>query len=110
MSDAFETVAVTWSQPEAAVIVSFLEWHGIATYALHRHAQVEPPLVTALGGLPIRVPAERAIEAKALLAQVEGLPVIRPPLARNGVADRLAALLCFLFGATPPPRVGSTVD
>lgn len=110
MSDAFETVAVTWSQPEAAVIASFLAWHGIDSYALSRHAQVEPPLVTALGGIPIRVPTDRAAEATALLGSVEGSPVIRPSISRQPIADRLAALFCFVFGGTPPPRVGSTVE
>lgn len=110
MTDAFETVAVTYSQPEAAVMLSFLDWHDVHAYALSEHARVSAHLVTALGGIPIRVAPADVARARALLAEVAPAapPVIRPPTIRNGVVGRLALLLAFCLGAPPPPpRVGS---
>jgi hypothetical protein len=109
MSDAHATVAVTDSQPEAAVLVSFLAWHGIPAYALGRHAAVQWPLVVALGGIPVRVPAWAQLEAEALLAEVAARPaVIRPATIRSRPLSILALLLHFaLTGAAPPPRTRS---
>lgn len=110
MDDAFETVAVTYSQPEAAVMLSFLAWHDVQAYALSEHARISAHLVTALGGIPIRVAPADAARARALLAEVAHPepPVVRPPVVRNRLLSTAALLLAFLFGgAPPPPRVPS---
>ena len=103
MDDGFDTVAVSYSQPEAAVIVSFLGWHGIPAYALGHHAQASANLVTALGGIPIRVHAAALTEARALLASVPPAPVTESPPPHRGLGGKLAVLLAALFGGGPPP-------
>lgn len=108
--DEFDTVAVTYSQPEAAVMLSFLAWHDVQAYALSEHARTAAHLVTALGGIPIRVRAADAARARALLAEVAPAepPVIRPPVVRPWPLSIAALLVAFLLGgAPPPPRVPS---
>lgn len=110
MDDEFETVAITYSQPETAVMLSFLAWHDVRAYALNEHARVSADLVTALGGIPIRVAAADAARARALLAEVAAAepPVIRPPTIRPRALGIVALVGSFLFGgAPPPPRIGS---
>ena len=110
MDDAFETVAITYSQPEAAVMLSFLEWHDIPAYALGEHARAQSYLVTALGGIPVRVGGADAARARALLAEVEPAapPVVRPPVVRNRLLSTAALLIAFLLGGVaPPPRAPS---
>ena len=74
MDDGFETVAVTYSQPEAAVMLSFLAWHDIQAYALSEHARVSSHLITALGGIPVRVHRPDLDRARSLLAEVAAPP------------------------------------
>ena len=104
MDDGIETVAVSYSQPEAAVMLSFLAWHGIAAVALGEHARVDAGLVTALGGIPVRVHRPDAAAARALLADIPP-PVLRTPRRVAGAGYKLKALFCFLLGAPPPPVV-----
>lgn len=102
MDDTFETVAVSYSQPEAAVMLSYLAWHGIAAFALSEHARTDAGLVTALGGIPVRVHWPDAEEARALLADVPAPERIMP----RRIADlryKLKAVFCFLLGSPPPP-------
>lgn len=109
MDDAFDTVAITYSQPEAAVMLSFLRAHGIAAYTLSEHARTQATMVVALGGIPVRVHRSALAEARALLAEVAATPaVVRPRLIRNGWVNAAALLLALaLGGAVPPPRVRS---
>ena len=133
--DAIETVAITWSQPEAAVMVSMFAFYDIPAVAIgQRHASADPILMTALGGIAVRVPQDLAEEALALLADVAERPAaVRPypvgdarryrlllalaVLVASGavLADlsTLAALafapLAVLFAVAPPPRVASTL-
>ena len=109
MDDAFDTVAVTWSQPEAAVMLSFLAWHDIPAYALREHARVAALHVTALGGIPIRVHRPALTEARALLAEVPGPAIICPALIGNRLANVVLLLFAFMLGGTPPPRTRSIV-
>lgn len=104
MDDAFETVAVSYSQPEAAVMLSYLAWHGIAAFALSEHARTDAGLITALGGIPVRVHRVAAGEARALLAAVPPPERARPPHVA-GFGYKLKALFCFLLGSPPPPPV-----
>ena len=109
MDDTFDTVAITWSQPEAAVMLSFLAWHGIPAYALREHARVAALHVTALGGIPIRVHRPAHAEARALLAAVPAPPVVRPALIENRFVNAVLLLFAFMLGGTPPPRTRSIV-
>ena len=105
MDDDFETVAITYSQPEAAVMLSFLAWHEVRAYSLGEHARVSAHLVTALGGIPVRVLASDAARARALLAGVAPAepPVVRPAVVRNPLLNAVALVVGFVFGGPPPP-------
>ncbi|MDB5679297.1 hypothetical protein [Sphingomonas bacterium] len=80
--DAFETVAVTWSQPEAGVMLSMFEFYGIPAYATGRwHASINPTLIMALDGFHVRVHPECVDDALDMLAEVAEQPAaIRPYL------------------------------
>lgn len=93
--DAFETVAITWSQPEAAVMLSMFEFYDIPAFALGRwHASINPPLVTGLQGIQVRVHHLAVDEALDLLGEV---------------AKRPAAIRPYLFGQAWPYRVMVTL-
>ena len=80
--DAFETVAITWSQPEAAVMLSMFEFYSIPAYVTGRwHASTNPTLIMALDGLHLRVHPEHVDDALDMLAEVAGRPAaVRPYL------------------------------
>ena len=133
--DAFETVAITWSQPEAAVMVSMFAFYDIPAVAIgQRHASVEPTLLTGLQGIAVRVPHAAVEEALALLADVAERPaavrpyaggtrwvygtlvalmLLAPVVAILAGSEELAVLagmpLMLLFAVAPPPRVASTL-
>ena len=108
---AFETVAITYSQPETVVMLSMFTFYGIPAYAVgFGHAQVQWPLALALGGIAVRVDPSAASEARALLAEVAGRPAaIRPFLHGPGWVGRLTTVLLFLCGYTPPTRTASVL-
>lgn len=88
--DAFETVAVTWSQPEAAVMLSMFEFYGIPAFALGRwQASIDAPFMVAMQGIQIRVHPLARDEALDLLSEV---------------AERPAAIRPYLFGQAWPYR------
>jgi len=80
IDDRFETVAITWSQPEAAVMLSMFEFYSIPAFALgRRHVSAQGPILTALHGIQIRVAVAFMDEALGLLAEVAERPAaIRP--------------------------------
>jgi hypothetical protein len=83
--DAFETVAITWSQPEAAVMLSMFEFYGIPAFVLGRlHASVYPTHLIAFQGIQVRVHHLAVDDALDLLAEV---------------AERPAAVRPYLFGS-----------
>ncbi len=89
--DAFETVAVTWSQPEAAVMLSMFEFYGIPAFALGRlQASIDATLIVAIQGIQIRVHHLALDEALDLLGEV---------------AERPAAVRPYLFGQAWPYRL-----
>jgi hypothetical protein len=133
--DAFETVAITWSQPEAAVMLSMFEFYGIPAFAVGRlHASIIPNYITALQGMQVRVPVGAVDDALDLLAEVAERPAaVRPYMLGHTwfypalVAFALAALVplylvdepsplllaltlpaIFLFTGIPPTRTPST--
>jgi len=114
IDDEFETVAVTWSQPEAAVMMAMFEFYGIPAFALGaRHVASNPPLMTALQGIQVRVHHTSVDEALDLLAEVAEQPaVVRPYiLGRSWLYRTIIALaiampflsfLTFYFLGEPP--------
>ena len=65
----FETVFTTLDWHQAQVFRGRLEAEGIPMYLGDAHTnQTDPLLSPALGGFRIRVPAERAREAREILA------------------------------------------
>lgn len=107
--DSFTPVAITYSQPEAAVMLSMFEFYGIPAYAVGaRHAGTMWPMVVALGGVEIRVASAMVEEAHALLAPVMAQPpVVRPPVVEGWFARLIANTLGWIMGAPPPPRVAT---
>ena len=80
--DRFETVAITWSQPEAAVMLSMFDFYGIPAFAVgRRHVSVQGPALTALQGIQIRVALGFMDEALDLLAEVAERPAAVRPYA-----------------------------
>ncbi|HEX4693022.1 hypothetical protein [Sphingomonas sp.] len=135
VGDAFETVAVTWSQPECAVMLSMFEFYGIPAFATGRwHGSAYPPMITGLDGFHVRVHPAVVDDALELLAEVSERPAaVRPyPLGQRWIYPALIGLtlvilvefwlsdnpgplmvtvllaLCFLFYAVPPTRTAST--
>lgn len=134
-ADSFETVAITWSQPEAAVMLAMFAFYGIPAFAVGRHhAAVQPTLVTMLQGIEVRVAWDAADEAREILTEVAERPaVVRPYLFGNATLHRTLIVMAFvcpvltamildpavavltslpatlLLAAAPPSRVASTL-
>ncbi|MDB5675982.1 MAG: hypothetical protein JWM65_2964 [Sphingomonas bacterium] len=110
--DSFETVAIIYSQPEAAVLLGLFAQHDIVTEVVGaRHVAVNPVWTVALGGIIVRVQTEALEDARALLAQIARQPqAMRRRLIDNPVLNGLMVVLaCFLgIAPIPPTRVGST--
>ena len=109
--DSFETVAITYSQPETAVMLSMFAFYGIpATPVGLGHVQIAPMMAVALGGILIRVPSSTAAEARQLLAEVADRPqAVRPLRIDNPVMNGIIVVLfSLLTGTVPPTRTGST--
>ena len=107
---AFETVAITYSQPETVVMLSMFTFYGIPAYASgFGHAQAQWPLSLALGGIAVRVDPAAANEARELLAEVAGRPAaVRPFLHGPDWFGRLTTFILFCCGYAPPTRTAST--
>lgn len=109
--DSFETVAITYRQPETAVILSMLEAYGIPAYALGAEtARTVPPYTLALGGIRIRVPNSDAADARALLNEAAERESEIPPDDLEGrIGNGLLSFVMTILGGTPPPRLGATI-
>jgi hypothetical protein len=107
---AFEPVAIVYSQPETAVMLSMFEFYGIPAYAVgFGHARVHWPLALALGGIVVRVHPDLLDDARELLADVATRPAaMRPRFIANPVIRLLAYLLMFGFVVGLPTRSPST--
>ena len=118
--DRFETVAITWSQPEAAVMLSMFDFYGIPAFALgRRHVSAQGPILTALQGIQIRVALGSLNEALDLLAEVAERPAaVRPyafglpglyriivVLALLAATAMPVALSCNCFSVAAAPRL-----
>jgi hypothetical protein len=105
-SDRFATVAYVYSPSDLALLLSLFESEGIFVMTIGRgHAAVDPMVVTALGGIELRVHHGDAGEARALLASLEPVPY-RARLFTGSVPVDLLFLILMLiaFGMAPPPR------
>jgi hypothetical protein len=110
--DAFETVAIVYSLPEAAVLHGLFAQYDIATVVIGaRHAATNPEWVVALGGIIVCVQREVAHEARAILAEIAARPpAVRPRLIDNVVLNAVAVILACVIGFAPipPTRTAST--
>ena len=107
--DSYETVAITYGQPETAVMLSMFAWYGVPAYASGQgHAQIWP-FIVALGGIEVRVHADSVADARALLAEVaQRPPAVRPRMTHNPVTRTLGYAIALLSGFPIPSRAGST--
>jgi hypothetical protein len=71
MSEEWEIVKIVGTEEEASIVVGFLQSSGIESEAESLHASEFPADIGDLANVNIRVPAERAEEARALLNQRE---------------------------------------
>ncbi|MGY4398717.1 hypothetical protein ACVWZA_003925 [Sphingomonas sp. UYAg733] len=110
--DSYRTVAITYNQPETAVMLSMFSFYDIPAYAVGQgHASAMPTWMVALGGIQIRVHSDALDEAFELLAEVAERPrAVRRRLIDDPVVNGiLVVLFCvLLFMPVPPTRTGST--
>ncbi|HEV2851925.1 MAG TPA: hypothetical protein VHC97_03885 [Thermoanaerobaculia bacterium] len=71
MAEDWEIVKIVGTEEEATVVVGFLQSSGIEAVAESLHASEFPTDFGDLANVNIRVPAERAEEARAVLNQRE---------------------------------------
>src|SRR5690349_19480328 len=104
-ADEFRTVAWVYNPADFAILFSVLQSAGIfVAYAGRGHASVDPGLVTALGGIAIRVHHEDAEDARALLAGHGGRWHRVRPLFGFWPVNLLFFLVVGYLGMSPPPR------
>ena len=71
MSEEWEIVKIVGTEEEATIVVGFLQSSGIESEVESLRASEFPTDIGELANVNIRVPAERAEEARALLNQRE---------------------------------------
>jgi len=71
MSEEWEIVKIVGTEEEATIVVGFLQSSGIESEVESLRASEFPADIGELANVNIRVPAERAGEARALLNQRE---------------------------------------
>jgi hypothetical protein len=71
MSEEWEIVKIVGTEEEASIVVGFLQSSGIDAEAESLHASEFPTEIGDLANVNIRVPPDRAEEARALLNQRE---------------------------------------
>jgi hypothetical protein len=107
-SDGFETIAIVYSQPEAAVLLATLRAYGIFALPKNQaHISVVPSLMMALGGTWITVPPDKREDALALLEVIDtGWRPPPPAIVDELWLSRLFSVcMTFLLGAPPMPRI-----
>lgn len=96
IDDRFETVAVTWSQPEAAVMLSMFAFYGIPALSVGQQAvRTLSYYAVALQGIQIRVHHDWLDDALDLLGEVAE----RPAAVRPYAAGQPWAYRVFVIGA-----------
>ncbi len=110
--DSYETVAITYSQPETAVMLSMFTFYDIPAYALGSGvASVIPTWMVALGGIQIRVHPESLDDARTLLTEIAQRPqAVRPWIIDEPILNGIISILACGLGLmpVPPTRTGST--
>jgi hypothetical protein len=110
--DAFETVAIVYSQPEARVLLALFAQHDIATEVVGAgHISVNPLWAVALGGIIVRVHSDALEDARALLTEIARQPqAVRRRMIDDPILNGVMVVLACLLGVAPvpPTRVGST--
>ena len=100
-SDGFETVAWVYNPSDLALLQSRFIGSGIFVQRISMgHAAADPGLTTALGGIELRVRADDAVRALALLGELEP----RPYRVRMDIGLLLVFLVMAWFGIGAPPR------
>jgi hypothetical protein len=93
MAEEWEIVKIVGTTEEATIVVGFLQSSGIDAEAESLHSSEFPADIGDLANINIRVPGDRAEEAKALLNQREDVAtgdegaMAGEPLADEAVAD-----------------------
>jgi hypothetical protein len=106
--DRLETLGWVFRPAQLLVVQSLLEQAGVMLCPLgYHHLTNQWPIAIALGGIELRVPAEQAEEARALLA---ALPPLLPPaqeFGRHWPVRLLVLLALYLFFCVPPPALAA---
>jgi hypothetical protein len=103
--DRFETVAYVYSPSDLAILLSLFGHADIHVFGVGRcHASVDPGIVTALGGVRLRVHEEDLDDARALLAELDPITYRAPLLTGIFPFDLFFFLIVGLLGMAPPPR------
>jgi hypothetical protein len=103
--DRFETVAYVYSPSDLAILLSMFGHADIHVFGVGRgHASVAPGIVTALGGVQLRVHEEDLDDARAILAELDPIPHRAPLLTGIFPFDLFFFLVVGLLGMVPPPR------
>ena len=102
---ALSVVAISYSQPEAWVIVSKLRAYGIDAFLPDGMTiGCNVPWMTALGGIRIMVPFSDAPIAHELI--LETAPPTEDEAPKSmGTFKKMLLLIFALMGGVPPPRV-----
>lgn len=106
--DGFETIAIVYSLPEAAVLLATLRAYGVFALPKNQaHISTLPRLMVALGGIWITVPADKKEDALALLAAIDrGWCPPPPPIVDEVWLSRIFSVcMTFLLGVPPMPRI-----
>ena len=102
--DRFETVAYVYSPSDLVILLSLFEHADIHVFGVGRYHVSADPIVTALGGVQLRVHEEDLDEARALLAGLDPVPRRASLLFGFWPLDLLFFLVVGFFGVPPPPR------
>ena len=103
--DRFETVAWVYSQSDLALLLSLFRQADINVLGIQRQlVSIDPGLVTALGGVELRVHHEDADGARALLASLDSIPYRAPLPFGFWPLDLLLFIVIAFFGVGSPPR------
>jgi hypothetical protein len=103
--DRFATIAYVYSQSDLALLLSLFRQADIHVLGVQRHlVSIDPGIVTALGGVELRVHQEDGDEARAMLATLDPRPYRAPLPFGFWPLDLLLFLAIAFFGVGPPPR------
>ena len=102
----FQTIAMVYSLPEAAILSSALRANGIPAYtANYATLSANTNLIVALGGIETRVWSGAVGEAISLLEPAKNWSPPPRSYFHNLILNAVIAIALFVFcGVAPPPR------